>query len=54
MQPIHHLSQVSGAEVFGPQPGVEHLYAEIHRIGPIGDGGPQGLPAAGRRQQFRG
>ena len=53
VQPIHHLGEVGGAEVFSPQPGVKHLHAEIDRIGPIGDGGPEGLPAACRGEQFR-
>ena len=53
VQPLHHLGEVGGLEVFSPQPGVQHLHAEVHRIGAIGDGSPERLPATGRGEQFR-
>ena len=52
VQPGHHLRQVVEAEVLRPQARIEAIHAEIHGIGPVGHGSPQGSPAARRGQQL--
>ena len=48
VQPVHHLWQIVCAEVFGPQAGIKLLDTEINGIGPVGDSGLEGIPAASR------
>src|SRR5205823_5830054 len=41
------------AEVGGAMAGVKLRQAEVDRVGPVGDGGPQAVPVAGGGQEFR-
>lgn len=52
VQPVHHVRQLADLKVGRTHAGIERLHAEIDSIGTIGHRGPQGLPVAGRRQQF--
>ena len=53
MQVIHHLRQFFDRKIRGPMPGVKVRQPEINGVGPVGHGGAQSIPIAGRGQKFR-